>query len=178
MSRSDQIEGFCHGFVTVEGYLALSGGVLEFFKIRKWFRINRAISVGRLAQLVRAPALQVATSPLLLSLSPFFSIALHPFRDSAFAQHVTLFGCLTCISDTFLAQQEVPGSDCRGQMLCMKLASAGDCYSHSRGVHIERHRMLDDFVKKCLTEINPALPQHPLIGALGVPPKLPSISDP
>ena len=86
---------------------------------------------GGLAQLVRAPALQVATSPLLLSLSPLFSIALHPFRDSAFAQHITLFGCLTCISDTFLAQQEVHGSVCRGQMLCMKLASAGDCYSHS-----------------------------------------------
>ncbi len=131
MSRSDQIEGFCHGFVTVEGYLALSGGVLEFRKIRKWFRINRATSVGRLAQLVRAPALQVATSPLLLSLSPFFSIALHSFRDSAFAQHITLFGCLTCISDTFSAQQEVHESDCRGQMLCLKIASEGDCYSHS-----------------------------------------------
>ena len=79
-----------------------------------------------------APALQVATSPLLLSLSPLFSTALHPFRDSAFAQHITLFGCLTCISDTFLAQQEVHGSVCRGQMLCLKIASEGDCYSHLR----------------------------------------------
>ena len=74
----------------------------------------------------------MATSPLLLSLSPLFSIALHSFRDSAFAQHRTLLGCLTCISDTFLAQQEAHGSDCRGQMLCLKIASAGDCYSHSR----------------------------------------------
>ena len=89
-------------------------------------------SKGRLAQLVRAPALQVATSPLLLSHSPLFSIALHPFRDSAFAQHRTLSGCLTCISDTFLAQQEVPGSYCRGRMLCLKIVSEGDCYSHSR----------------------------------------------
>ena len=40
------------GFVTVEGYLALSGGVLEFYEIRKWFRINRAFQSGRLAQLV------------------------------------------------------------------------------------------------------------------------------
>ena len=87
---------------------------------------------GRLAQWVRAPALQVATSPLLLSHSPLFSIALHPFRNSAFAQHRTLLGCLTCISDTFLAQQEVHGSDCRGRMLCLKIASAGDCDSHSR----------------------------------------------
>ena len=87
---------------------------------------------GGLAQFVRAPALQVATSPLLLSLSPLFSMALHPFRDSAFAQHITLFGCLTCIFDTFLAQQEVPGSNCRGQMLCLKITSARDCYSHSR----------------------------------------------
>ncbi len=74
----------------------------------------------------------MATSPFLLSLSPLFSIALHSFRDSVFAQHRTLLGCLTCISDTFLAQQEVHGSDCRGQMLCLKIASAGDCYSHSR----------------------------------------------
>ena len=65
----------------------------------------------------------MATSPLLLSLSPLFSIALHPFRDSAFAQHITLFGCLTYISDTFLAQREVPESVCRGQMLCLKLVS-------------------------------------------------------
>ena len=70
-------------FVMDEGYLTLSGGVLECCTIRKWFRINRAILSGRLAQLVRAPALQGATSLLLFSLSPLFSIALHPFRDFA-----------------------------------------------------------------------------------------------
>ena len=100
----------------------------------------------------------MATSPLLLSLSPFFSIALHPFRDSAFAQHITLFGCLTCISDTFLAQQEIPESNCRGQMLCLKIASAGDCYSHSRGVHIERHGAADNLVEEVFTETNFAFP--------------------
>ena len=60
---------------------------------------------GRLAQLVRAPALQLATPHLFLSRSSLFSIALHPFRDSAFAQHRTLFGCSTCTFDTVLTQR-------------------------------------------------------------------------
>lgn len=60
---------------------------------------------GRLTQLVRAPALQVSSPPLCLSRSSLFSIALRPFRDPAFAQHRTLFGCCTCTFDTVLAQR-------------------------------------------------------------------------
>ena len=36
----------------VEGYLTLFGSVVEFCKTRKWFRINRAISVGAWRSLV------------------------------------------------------------------------------------------------------------------------------
>ena len=47
----------------------------------------------------------MANPHLFLSRSPFFSIALHPFRDSASAQHRTLFGCSTCTFDTVLTQR-------------------------------------------------------------------------
>ena len=43
------------------------------------------------------------------------------------------------------------------------------------GVHVERHRVLDDFVEKRLSQIDFALPQHPLVGLTLVPPELAAV---
>ena len=51
--------GLCHGFATVEAFLTRFGqlGQLwQFPRRRKWFKIRRSSHIGRVAQLVRAPA--------------------------------------------------------------------------------------------------------------------------
>jgi hypothetical protein len=50
--------GFCHGFATVGAFWVRFGEAGQFRKFGKWFRIKEGLPTGRLAQPVRAPALQ------------------------------------------------------------------------------------------------------------------------
>ena len=39
------------------------------------------------------------------------------------------------------------------------------------GVHVNRDRMVDDLVEELLAQFDLAFPQHPIVGALGIPPE-------
>ena len=81
--------GFCHGFATVDAFWDRIGQPWQYPKWRKWFNIRRSSHTGRLAQPVRAPALQAG--------GPQFEPATaHHGKDSQFALwpwlRETLFG--------------------------------------------------------------------------------------
>ena len=49
---------------------------------------------------------------------------------------------------------------------------------HGReGVHVERHRVVDDLIEEIFAEPDLAVPQYPLIRALRVPPELTPVGD-
>ena len=48
--------GFCRGFATVDAFWDRFGQPRQFPKWRKWFKIRTSPQIGRVAQLVRAPA--------------------------------------------------------------------------------------------------------------------------
>jgi hypothetical protein len=50
--------GFCHGFATVGAFFRILAGRTVSQSEEKWFKIRREPPEGRLAQPVRAPALQ------------------------------------------------------------------------------------------------------------------------
>ena len=64
--------------------------------------------------------------------------------------------------------------DCKGSVVEpeVEIEAQGATLEGFQDVHIERHRMLDDLVEELLAQLDLALPQHAIIGPLGVPPEL------
>ena len=59
----------------------------------------------------------------------------------------------------------------------VEIKAQGGPFERREGVHVEWHRVLNDFVEKILAEFDLALPQHPLVGPFGGPPKFRAAGD-
>ena len=61
--------------------------------------------------------------------------------------------------------------------LQVEVEAQGATFEGREGVHVDRHRVTDDLVEELFADFDFTVPQHPLVGALGVPQKLTSVGD-